>query len=248
MSKTVLTEVRGWSPLIDHMVVNYGVTAAAVFGRMWRYCQMKDGVCRASVDTIASDLGLARSTTALAIKKLCSEGFLRDLTPDRRHLPHIYQDTGKAQISSHMDATIRTLEGLRNSEAYEKPGKKGLRNSEAALRFSEGEASENQRVRPPKIGGKDSILREEEETKEDNRAANKTWDLLVNAMKPDVNKALYDQHIAPAVPLAMVDDILVIQVTSDLDKKILDSRFRMAMRNCLRGIVGPGADIQFVLP
>lgn len=106
MSKTVLTEVRGWTPLIDALVQKHGVHAAAVFGRMWRYCQLEDGICRASIETIADELHLSRPTVTQHIETLVKNGYLVDRTPGRRNAPHIYADTGKAQILSQFAAVI----------------------------------------------------------------------------------------------------------------------------------------------
>ena len=53
MSKTILTRVDGWTPLITSIIQAHGLITAAVFGRMWRYCQMEDNVCTASQEAIA---------------------------------------------------------------------------------------------------------------------------------------------------------------------------------------------------
>lgn len=116
MSKTVLTEVRGWTPLIDALVQKHGVHAAAVFGRMWRYCQLEDGICRASLETIADELHLSRPTVTQHIETLIKNGYLVDRTPGRRNAPHIYADTGKAQILSQFAAVIREQETEKAAE------------------------------------------------------------------------------------------------------------------------------------
>lgn len=105
-SKTVLTQVNGWTPLIDALVRKHGIVVSAVFGRMWRYCQLDDGVCRATIDTIAAELNISRMTVIRHQELLVRDGYLLDTTPDRRNAPHIYKDTGKAQIISKFDAVI----------------------------------------------------------------------------------------------------------------------------------------------
>jgi hypothetical protein len=99
MSKTILAKVDGWTPLIDGLTKEQGVIAAAVFGKVWRYCQMPDGVCRASQERIAAELGISRVTVNSHIEKLCSAGYLIDNTPALIGLPHQYSDTGKAGLS-----------------------------------------------------------------------------------------------------------------------------------------------------
>lgn len=98
MSKTILAELDGWTPVIDTVVEACGPIAALVFGRVWRYCQMTDGVCYASQDRIAAELHVSRSCINENISRLVAAGFLGDLTPELRNKPHTYADTGKAGL------------------------------------------------------------------------------------------------------------------------------------------------------
>jgi DNA-binding Lrp family transcriptional regulator len=98
MSKTVLANVDGFTPVIDEIVKDVGLMSAVVFGRMWRFCQMKDGVCNASLEKIAEEIGVDRATVMRHAKDLCAAGYLKDLTPDLRNHPHTYADTGKVML------------------------------------------------------------------------------------------------------------------------------------------------------
>lgn len=98
MSRTILTKVDGFTPLPDLLVIKYGVMTAAVWGRVWRYCQMGDGICRASIETIAGGIGVSRMSVIRHIEILVQDGFLKDTTPNLRNRPHIYADTGKASM------------------------------------------------------------------------------------------------------------------------------------------------------
>jgi DNA-binding transcriptional ArsR family regulator len=100
MSKTILHKVEGWTPIIDAIAMEHGLVTAAVFGRMWRFCQMSDGICKASLDKIASYLGIDKSTVMRHAKILVDAKFLEDTTPNIKNKPHIYRDTGKAQLVS----------------------------------------------------------------------------------------------------------------------------------------------------
>ena len=99
MSKTILADVDGWTPLIDSIVQNHGIITAAVFGKVWRYCQMEDKVCKASQQRIADELDLSRIAINTHIDTLCKNGYILDTTPDVVGIPHIYADTGKAGLS-----------------------------------------------------------------------------------------------------------------------------------------------------
>lgn len=61
---------------------------------------MEDNVCKASLETIASDLGIDKATVQRHADKLCDLGYLKDLTPELRNRPHVYVDTGKLQIKA----------------------------------------------------------------------------------------------------------------------------------------------------
>jgi hypothetical protein len=98
MSRTVLANVDGFTPIIDSLVDDVGIIGAAVFGRIWRFCQMERGICHASLGTIALDLGLSTRTVIRHSDILVSKGYLKDMTPDLRNVPHTYADTGKAAI------------------------------------------------------------------------------------------------------------------------------------------------------
>jgi DNA-binding Lrp family transcriptional regulator len=104
MSKTILTQVEGWTPLIDKITVELGLITSAVFGVVWRKCQMKDGVCKASVETLAGDVGLSTRTIIRHLDALVEAGYLKDLTPGLKNRPHIYADTGKIQMKSRIEA------------------------------------------------------------------------------------------------------------------------------------------------
>jgi len=93
-----LQEVKGFTPVIDILVDKLGLMPALVYGNVWRFCQMEDGVCKARLEKIAKRVGVSYKTAQRHIKVLCNEGYLEDLTPDLRNAPHVYADTGKVKI------------------------------------------------------------------------------------------------------------------------------------------------------
>lgn len=123
MSKTVLAQVDGFTPIIDALVEDVGIIAAAVFGRMWRYCQMENGVCHASLGTIADELHLSVRTVIRHSDNLVSKGYLKDTTPDLRNVPHTYADTGKAGIS------ISVVGMTKSHSGYDKKSQPGMTKS-----------------------------------------------------------------------------------------------------------------------
>lgn len=96
MSKTVLTEVNGFTPVIDKIVKEHGYMTALVFGRIWRFCQMETGVCNASQETIGKSIGVDRHTIINHAEKLIKSGYLKSIT--KPGIGTTYVDTGKAGL------------------------------------------------------------------------------------------------------------------------------------------------------
>jgi DnaD/phage-associated family protein len=93
-----ISTISGVTPAPDILVNEYGYVTALVWGRVWRHCQMYDGVCRAAVETIAAGIGMSERTITRHLEMLCKDGYLFDMTPNLRNKPHIYADTGKIKV------------------------------------------------------------------------------------------------------------------------------------------------------
>jgi len=96
--REVQAGVSGFTPVPDVLSKKYGAVTALVFGLIWRYSQMEDEVCRASLDRIGQDIGATGRTVQNHIKVLEKDGYIKDLTPGVRNEPHQYQDTGKIRM------------------------------------------------------------------------------------------------------------------------------------------------------
>lgn len=90
--------VSKFTPCPDVLIEKYSHTAAIIWGKIWRYCQMADGVCNASILRLARELGLTDKTILKHITALEEGGYVKDLTPTLRHAPHTYIDTGKLAL------------------------------------------------------------------------------------------------------------------------------------------------------
>jgi hypothetical protein len=99
--KTELKKVGGWTPLIDKLAMDpkYGLTGAAVFGVIWRHCQMRDGICYASQAMLCETAGIAsRMTFNKYLKRLVKDKYIIDTTPKWKNRPHVYKDAGKLNM------------------------------------------------------------------------------------------------------------------------------------------------------
>lgn len=147
MSKTILAQVDGWTPVIDAVVQDVGATTALIFGKAWRYCQMSDNVCKASQDRLADELGLSRATINTHLSKLVEAGYLEDTTPDLVGLPHQYRDTGKANLSISFTGTSQKdlhppVKEIDTKKQYNKESKKHEDDPETLAEISKAYQSE----------------------------------------------------------------------------------------------------------
>jgi hypothetical protein len=102
MTKTDVKRLQ-FTPVLDSLMAEVGLVNAAVFGRVWRYCQMGRGYCHAEQERIADNLGISRKTVNVALGVLVAGGYLADTTPNTRGRTRIYKDTGKAGMSRFSD-------------------------------------------------------------------------------------------------------------------------------------------------
>lgn len=99
-------KIGGFTPVVDSISEELGLVGAAVYGVVWRHCQMERHVCDASLDTLAAKIGASRATVKRHIKDLCKKGYLTDLTPERLNGTHTYVVTDKVIF----DGTIQARE------------------------------------------------------------------------------------------------------------------------------------------
>jgi hypothetical protein len=112
-----------FTPAPDMLLEKYGVYKALVFGRIRRFCEMQEGVCKASQQSIAEWLGMKRWTVYRAIITLKEDGYIIDKTPNRRFRPHIYEVTSKLEDENEAWLVARRIAKAEKYEA-EKRGEK----------------------------------------------------------------------------------------------------------------------------
>ena len=65
--------------IFDELVPQFGLVGAAVYGVVWRYCQMRDGACRASYETLGAEIGVEKSTVRRHVRKLRDAQYLAQI-------------------------------------------------------------------------------------------------------------------------------------------------------------------------
>src|SRR5690606_32860886 len=100
-------------PCPDVLVEKYSHTTAVIWGKIWRFAQMDEGVCRASILRLAEELNLDPKTIAKHITTLEEDGYVVDTTPELRNRPHVYHHTEKLALRIAIDMGQSTTENFR---------------------------------------------------------------------------------------------------------------------------------------
>jgi predicted transcriptional regulator len=89
-------ELVEFTPCYDHLIHEFDLETAAVYGRIKRYSNMSDGKCWASLDTIAAELNLGRDTIRRRAQLLASAGYLvKEERPGMSSVYHISPPRGR---------------------------------------------------------------------------------------------------------------------------------------------------------
>ena len=104
----------GFTPAPDVLIKKYGIVCATVWGKVWRYCQMDEDVCRAAQERLARELGITPNTLNKYLTILEKNGYIKDRTPELRNKPHIYTDTGKLRLKITLSMSDSTTQNLRS--------------------------------------------------------------------------------------------------------------------------------------
>ncbi|HNB51912.1 MAG TPA: helix-turn-helix domain-containing protein [Anaerolineales bacterium] len=197
--RVVNAKLNGFTPLMDSIIKQLDLEAAAVWGRVWRYEQGDYGVCQASHETLAADLGLHARTVIRRLQLLVEHGFLHDHTPDLKNRPHTYSTTRKAHLSIDILGMTEshTEEKTGMTESHTKP-EKGVTKSQRALTPSHGHYDSESHEDTKKI------IRETE-TEENSSlpvSALQTWEKLLTALKYEIPGPNYKTYLEP---LRLVD-------------------------------------------
>lgn len=238
INRTILTQVNGWIPLIDHLVDKYGVLTAAVWGRMWRYSQMRSGVCRASLPTIAADLRISRMTVRRAVIRLCNDGYLLDLTPNNVGRVHVYRDTGKVTIASKFQVETVEEQPLSELEGSSMDADKPLSELEGTLSELEGYPSHN--VTGPLS---QSATNHKTLLKENMNHNSKYWRILKDQLRHEMPKSAFDKFISPTHCLSCYNGVMVLEAPDEYTARWIAERLISTLVRQLTGILNQTADI-----
>jgi DnaD/phage-associated family protein len=199
--RQIVTEVSGFIPVFEVVLMHYkDHMTALVFGRMWQYCGMSDGVCRATIDRLANDLQISGATVMRHIEKLEEDGYIYDSTPARRNRPHEYVDCGKVVMKGSLSAiaqkNVRLAQknvAIAESQLIKQDNTKD-KTSTPAAEFS-SEKPNIFKVYEQNIGALSPLLADE--LKEIEKADTEGWfeDAVKEALKANVRNLKYIKAI-----------------------------------------------------
>lgn len=229
-----------FTPLFDEITARCGLNASATYGLIWRFSQMRDGICRASVSTIADRLKLNRSTIQRHISVLITDGYLLDLSPDLRNRPHIYK------IAPHKFTQIKT-----SSIPSESPLSEA--NSATADAETSSPCGNLQHRSDANCIMSETFLRDEiRENKEENdtqKEAEKLWEPILENLKAQSSKSLYEKYIHPLTPLSWDGTTLTLGVPDPDLADIIQTRAGIQITRHLQAISSNSdACIQIAVP
>ncbi len=186
MSKTDIRKVT-YTPVFDNLIDEFGLYTAAVFGRVWRYCQMQRGYCHAEQTRIADELGIKRETVNRSLKLLVDAGYLSDATPNTKGRTRIYKDTGKAGTSTLPEALVEVVsEDV--SEAVSEVVSDPV--SLSHTKKEKKEKKEKTLLPSGEVGFSNSEIQEQEHLAEKNKGSSKELEFL-NTANEEQRRAYY---------------------------------------------------------
>ena len=248
---TFLTQVNGFTPVIDAVVADAGLNEALVYGMTWRYCRMSDGICRASTTTIGNRLALSRRTVQRCMARLVSLGYLHDKTPGLKNRPHIYADTGLVRIRGLMEVSDSPALGSRgDSTAPESHTTASESRSEPpSLRHSGAVAASESHM--------SRVFKREEEKRQELRDAGFPkssqlpldkieWEMVKNELALCTSKATYTTCIEYTEG-HRDGDVMIVETNALTRYEWLTIRLRPTIAQAVKDICGPKVTVRYVL-
>lgn len=87
--KKQTTNQPTFTPLFDELVEQgFSLAERAIYGQIWRYSQLSEGRCTATLETMAKNIGVSKKTVVRALASLKEHGLVVDLTPEIKNHYH----------------------------------------------------------------------------------------------------------------------------------------------------------------
>ena len=110
-------KIKNFTPMLDTMIAEHGLIRAAVWGRVWRYCQGPRKRCQAKHATIGEGLNVSPRTIMRHLGALIEDGYIKDHTPGLRNKPHTLSITNKAMIQVSITGVTESQSAMTESQS-----------------------------------------------------------------------------------------------------------------------------------
>ena len=112
--KSATTKISGWTPIFDHISKQYSPMVSVVYGIIWRYSQMRDGVCKLGQEKMGELLGVSTSTIQRGITILEKDGYIVCVGKPQGH-PNEYVTTDKLDLGVSVEISQTARQGQSDS-------------------------------------------------------------------------------------------------------------------------------------
>ena len=221
---TFLSELRGFTPLIDIVAEDVGMVGAVVYGVVWRYCQMSDGVCRAAIGTISARSHMSRRTAQRALRVLEESGYIQDMGTLGVGGTHVYRDTGEVKIRGITEVTDR------EGGVSESPG--GV---------SESPTKIDSMKKAFKIHDKRCDWKEEEEKQPGLDGLE--WEMCKGDLRLQMLRATFDTWLKPTFGYRD-GDVMVVEAHNPYAYEWLSIRLQGMIERTVESVCGKGVGVR----
>ena len=230
---------RTFTPLFDGVVSRHGMVAAAVYGAIWRYCQLRNGVCYASLASLAARLGLNRSTVQRQIARLIEAGLLEDRTPGLRNRPHVYRALPLTSWAEMEAEEVEEDVVDQEEEVGEAYGNRGREEGEggAAVGLGRGALSNTGRAE----SGMNQTIRDELSADEEVKAAQILWKKMLEMLSLDFSRGQM-QDLFGRVEAGRWDGVtLALWTEVEEVREWIMQRYQKPLERLVMGLTGSDA-------
>jgi len=214
-----LSEINTFTPLFDHLVEQHGIIPASVYGIVFRYSKMKDGVCRASLSTLADRLHLSTRTILRALKLLVNSGYLADLTPRLRNSPHEYTVTNLLQRQKYSPVGMTESHTSASSAVTPCPSAVTSRHSPSDLKSHRAMTQSHLN----KTSLRDNLTDKEENPQNSELTAQSLWDQILKELRPQLPRSEFNTWLKPCTPLSWDGSSLTLSVANKFAKAHIET-------------------------
>ena len=107
-------KIKGFTPVSDKLIKEFGLLTATVYGKIWRYCDAY-GKCKASKKRLAEELGISERTIFNHLKPLEEHGYIRTIANEIG--PSTIMTTGKLSYETTIEEKIDPMQELQTPYA-----------------------------------------------------------------------------------------------------------------------------------